>query len=563
MKNLMMIHCSNKKVNKIITAFFIIGLAMVLAFCPIVQTVALAESAQETTQQVLKVLSFLGATIWGTAASQAALVAVGISTPVMLTSALGTIITILIGLGVGVAVSSFVGWILDCLFDNCGATFWTYCKESWDRAHNKLLCSAAVFTLLVTQIKTALGIGEGSNSSSKFPYVTKNENPIDIDSTISSSKERFLSAINNDVYAYYYNNDVNLTVSQIGPYTFKIKTPISNWMADHFAIYLDDEKKFDFTFLDVPRYFVTPYLDEDKKLLYFRSVNYEFNRLDTFSPSGYCGNTLYSNDKSIYYNIYDDKGEVTQSIGLFAVDKNNTIHVTNNTLNLLYLLFVEGYALYEYPLKISVKNGEDVTNYDNSVTKVTNVTNVKNVYNTGTYSKDVTYDEEKDGISSIVDTFASATTAGNTLAGDVSIGLSDVAVGTLSQATAIADAASTTAVDASKVTAVDSAGVSTSLVNTPFIPWTTSLGLLKTASSGISDKFPFCIPSYLSEQISIIVADPKEPIFKLPFNLDTFDISETVNIDLTKFEKVTKVTDWLLVIVLIIGLCFATKKLMF
>ena len=90
--------------------------------------------------------------------------------------------------------------------------------------------------------------------------------------------------------------------------------------------------------------------------------------------------------------------------------------------------------------------------------------------------------------------------------------------------------------------------------------------LIKFSAEGIADKFPFCLPKFLYNQLNILVADAKDPKFKIPFKVESANLSGDIDLDLTmggKAKTVTKITDFFLCAALLVGLVFATKKLEF
>jgi hypothetical protein len=98
------------------------------------------------------------------------------------------------------------------------------------------------------------------------------------------------------------------------------------------------------------------------------------------------------------------------------------------------------------------------------------------------------------------------------------------------------------------------------------IPFDLGPKLIKSSAEGIADKFPFCLPKFLYNQLNILVADAKDPKFKIPFKVESANLSGDIDLDLTmsgKAKTVTKITDFFLCAALLVGLVFATKKLEF
>ena len=98
------------------------------------------------------------------------------------------------------------------------------------------------------------------------------------------------------------------------------------------------------------------------------------------------------------------------------------------------------------------------------------------------------------------------------------------------------------------------------------IPFDVGPKLIKFSAEGISDKFPFCLPKFLKEQLNIMVSDPKDPKFSIPFEVKSAKLKGDIDLDLTmggKAKTITNITDFFLCAALVVGLVFATKKLEF
>ena len=103
-----------------------------------------------------------------------------------------------------------------------------------------------------------------------------------------------------------------------------------------------------------------------------------------------------------------------------------------------------------------------------------------------------------------------------------SVGISDAttidAVGSLD----VSDVIGVVGVGASDISVPDTATGDDVPVDVPtdnVIPFDVGPKLIKFSAEGMSDKFPFCLPKFLKEQLNIMVADPKEPKFSIPFEV--------------------------------------------
>ena len=81
--------------------------------------------------------------------------------------------------------------------------------------------------------------------------------------------------------------------------------------------------------------------------------------------------------------------------------------------------------------------------------------------------------------------------------------------------------------------------------------------------SVISDKFPFCIPFDLIDSFRVLLADPIEPVFEIPLIIDHEDFSfkDSIEIDLTKFDSLLPIIQFLVLLFYVAGLILATRSL--
>lgn len=579
MNNLMMIHCSKKKSNIILTAIFIIGLACVMAFLPIAQTVAYAESQQEFIEVESKVIGTVVGTIVASASASALLAGVGIVTTAGITAFVGSLLCIFAGVAISCALGTIAGWIISQLVEHLSQSSFDALVNSWDNAKLKCTMAAATFQIVVAEIKEALGISSDSTVTTapvkKMFYTTDNTNLAN--TTIPDDvKDKNSYIINSNIDSGYFilyrgadSWKVGKTAGTMGSYNVYFNER-HTW-----SLYYGDNVTFSFYTGRVTSSggnnwaVIAPYLDEENKELNFRFLRFYYafamwndmyKNPSTFRYNGHDLSFNQSNNHHVTFTDNDIKYE------LVAVDLDGIAHVPTSIPNLFYMLLIKHYGLSVFETTDGqIKDNTSTKLYkDQYLSKKSSASGTQTIKSTGTKSDDVTYDKTKDGVTSVVDSIKSTLDAGNTVTGDVTLGVTDVATASISSTAALSDClVATSAVDMADVTATDATGDAVDMSGSQFIPWTTSLNMLQNSAGGIIDKFPFCIPSYLKSQLDIIVADPEEPIIKIPFVLETYGIDESMTLDFTKFEKVTKVTDWFLVIILIVGLCFATKKLMF
>ena len=147
---------SNKPAAKILVAFFVIALAMVMAFAPPVETVALANEVN----QVCAAVGVIVAAVTGSAVAGGMLATAGVTaTAAILTGTVSAFIAFLVAMGVGMTVASLIRLLTsESSLDKFGVSFWKTIKDVWDYNKQKVVCTAATFQMICAKIKQALGI---------------------------------------------------------------------------------------------------------------------------------------------------------------------------------------------------------------------------------------------------------------------------------------------------------------------------------------------------------------------------------------------------------------------
>lgn len=83
----------------------------------------------------------------------------------------------------------------------------------------------------------------------------------------------------------------------------------------------------------------------------------------------------------------------------------------------------------------------------------------------------------------------------------------------------------------------------------------------KLAGDSLGEKFPFCVPFDLFRMIQALDAVPVAPKWSIPFRIERLSIDESLELDLTEFEPVSKVFRWGLTLIFILGLLIVTRKM--
>lgn len=580
---------SNKLAAKILVAFFVIALAMVMAFAPPVETVALANEVN----QVCAAVGVIVAAVTGSAVAGGMLATAGVTaTAAILTGTVSAFIAFLVAMGVGMTVASLIRLLTsESSLDKFGVSFWKTIKDVWDYNKQKVVCTAATFQMICAKIKQALGIDGTAPEPTASDYIF-------ITSAAPTIDDLGLPTLNS------WNLEEDklpkpLTgVSSIGSLYYgksgqeaQKTTYVSNYYIGTYReggdIYgniglVVDDATYAFTtgvtLQEACGFVSKPIVNKASKSCWFiaseawqtafaggyRSsiAKLKINGSDLKTYSGNNGNYCYYSVSNGYLVAY-------------VVDDNGKIIKPKSVENFLYYTFYLGYRpAFAYG---------DSKNHDNTI--LDNHSNIKDMSDadykkvttessdlrkTRTRNKDVTYDSKKDRTKSITDAIKS--TGKTDVKGEVtldSVGISDAttidAVGSLD----VSDVIGVVGVGASDISVPDTATGDDVPVDVPtdnVIPFDLGPKLIKFSAEGISDKFPFCLPKFLKEQLNIMVADPQDPKFSIPFEVKSAKLKGDIDLDLTmggKAKMVTKITDFFLCAALLVGLVFATKKLEF
>lgn len=555
---------SDKLVAKILVAFFVVALALVMAFAPAVETVALANQVQETVQAITASVGVIVAALVGNAVFSSACATAGIT----LTAAFGTafvsaLLAFLAAMGVGILISSLIAFLTSEKSQALlSADFLRAVSTSWDRAKQKVICSAAVFQMIVSKIRQALGIESKDNnpgSISTFKAVTSVPTMSDFDlPEVDGTSKTFDSIVCGDVVgdikSIYYYGKTQFRTSDI-------------YASSGYSYFYD----FSCNTNNVPMVSLTPCININAKEMYLCCCGmsyYEIGSLNVNYGVSYKNYLLYTGSNGDEVNIISDVAR-----HLYCIQPDGKIIKPESIANFIYLI------LYKHCNAVSVKVSDDVLSGNDNVSDVSDSDAAKvntfdkgNLKNLGkTKSLDATYTEKNDRTKGIYDSIKS-TGKSTEVKGKVtldSVGISDAttidAVGSLD----VSDVIGVVGVGASDISVPDTATGDDVPVDVPtdnVIPFDVGPKLIKFSAEGISDKFPFCLPKFLKEQLNIMVSDPKDPKFTIPFEVKSAKLKGDIDLDLTmggKAKTVTKITDFFLCAALLVGLVFATKKLEF
>lgn len=585
MQSLMMITCSNKTAKRILTVVFTVCLALVIAFCPIAQTVAYAEAAETFSDLVAYIVGAVGG---GIAMNSYLALAGCTATTLILSGTVESFIFLLVAIGIGCSVAKIIQILLS---DSFSVSFWETLKTSWDRTVHRFKCSAAMFSVLVQKVKSYFGIGVEDHNDyyTDFPF-RNSKTPVNLDYYKSYYPQTALT------YNFYYKplkadvththrviNNFNdaILCECVGCETEGCMFPIVNntsCTVDPLCDFNLSGKTVTITIRNTGNTIIfdntydngscrlIPYPVVYKKELYFAFLTC-YNRDDNYLCSinrglKYNGYSLgYSSEKKTCF-INDG----TSNTYLYFLFSDGVIEPVDSQANFLYNLFIAGGSVVQCKTALTnVTTTDDITDdikkslsvagsVDGVIPKDADATTVK------PKPKDVTYDKTND----VTKTVVGKLTGVNVKSGDVVIEGSGVKGLDITDSLDIADAVSITNVAAEDVVIEDTAtGTDVSLPADGFIDWVLGVNLIKSASSGITEKFPFCIPTYLKSQLNILVAEEKEPIFKIPFKIKSANIGGDIEIDLTRFDSLIKITDFFLLAILVVGLAFSTKKMFF
>lgn len=575
---------SNKLKYKIITVFFVFCMSFVIAFCPIVQTVAYAN----TVNQFMEAVGFVVGSVSGGYLTSVMLAGVG--GVAACTSAVGGFLIVLAAVGAGISLATLISILTsEKSLDAFGVEFWETLANCVDLAKQKLLVTATTFVFLVERTKQVLGISSIPEATdfSFYHYVTDNDNSFtlksymdDVDNYIGFSGQHIL---NHEFSVDFYNDDEKDSKA--------FASLFYNWDNGIVTIELKKSSSFSIsgqgqshTYPHDALGLGKPFSKGDK--LYFPTSASPYNVvavkgehpgfiLDIKGSSdailGF-NNTRQENLRNLTYNGYslifssnkcyyiDDNTNVY----LYCVDDDNNLYVIQDFYNLLYLLFVNNCSIVHSSTAVDspteLLGSYSTGNISGSISSGNY--KMSSAKTASEYSNEVTYEKEKDMTTGVTKTLSNSNSIAND--GTITITASSGSGDTVSEDTTLSSAVNIVGITADDVTVTDTeTGEITDVNFPPEVVWRSGLELVKNSTSSITNYFPFCIPTYLKSQLNILVAEPESPIFTIPFVLESVNINESIKIDLTRFGSLTKITDFFLVAILIVGLCFSTKKIMF
>ena len=580
---------SNKLAAKILVAFFVIALAMVMAFAPPVETVALANEVN----QVCAAVGVIVAAVTGSAVAGGMLATAGVTaTAAILTGTVSAFIAFLVAMGVGMTVASLIRLLTsESSLDKFGVSFWKTIKDVWDYNKQKVVCTAATFQMICAKIKQALGIDGTAPEPTASDYIF-------ITSAAPTIDDLGLPTLNSWTLEEDKLPKPLTGVSSIGSLYYgksgqeaQKTTYVSNYYIGTYResgdIYgniglVVDDATYAFTtgvtLQEACGFVSIPIVNKASKSCWFiaseawqtafaggyRSsiAKLKINGSDLKTYSGNNGNYCYYSVSNGYLVAY-------------VVDDNGKIIKPKSVENFLYYTFYLGYRpAFAYgdsknKDKTILDNHSNIKDMsDADYKKVT--TESSDLRKTRTRNKDVTYNSKKDRTKSITDAIKS--TGKTDVKGEVtldSVGLSESTVIDTVKALDVSDVIGVAGVSATDLAVTDTATGEETKIDVPAeesIAFDLGPKLIKFSAEGIADKFPFCLPKFLYNQLNILVADAKDPKFKIPFKVESANLSGDIDLDLTmsgKAKTVTKITDFFLCAALLVGLVFATKKLEF
>lgn len=580
---------SNKLAAKILVAFFVIALAIVMAFAPPVETVALANEVN----QVCAAVGVIVAAVTGSAVAGGMLATAGVTaTAAILTGTVSAFIAFLVAMGVGMTVASLIRLLTsESSLDKFGVSFWKTIKNVWDYNKQKVVCTAATFQMICAKIKQALGIDGTAPEPTASDYIF-------ITSAAPTIDDLGLPTLNSWTLEEDKLPKPLTGVSSIGSLYYgksgqeaQKTTYVSNYYIGTYResgdIYgniglVVDDATYAFTtgvtLQEACGFVSKPIVNKASKSCWFiaseawqtafaggyRSsiAKLKINGSDLKTYSGNNGNYCYYSVSNGYLVAY-------------VVDDNGKIIKPKSVENFLYYTFYLGYRpAFAYgdsknKDKTILDNHSNIKDMsDSDYKKVT--TESSDLRKTRTRNKDVTYNSKKDRTKSITDAIKSTGKAD--VKGKVtldSVGLSESTAIDTVKSLDVSDVIGVVGVSATDLAVTDTATGEETKIDAPTeeaIPFDLGPKLIKFSAEGIADKFPFCLPKFLYNQLNILVADAKDPKFKIPFKVESANLSGDIDLDLTmsgKAKTVTKITDFFLCAALLVGLVFATKKLEF
>lgn len=580
---------SNKLAAKILVAFFVIALAMVMAFAPPVETVALANEVN----QVCEAVGVVAGMLFGSATFSAMWATAGVTLTIALCSDIAAaLICFLVAMGVGMTVATMITHITsEKSLDLLDVSFWKDLQASWNRAKQKVVCTAATFQMICAKIKQALGIDGTAPEPTASDYIFITSSAPTIDDlglpTLNSwnlEEDKLPKPLTGvaSIGSLYYGKSGQEAQKTTYVSNYYIGTyRESGDIYGNIGLVVDDATyafTTGVTLQEACGFVSKPIVNKASKSCWFiaseawqtafaggyRSsiAKLKINGSNLITYSGNNGDYCYYSVSNGYLVAY-------------VVDDNGKIIKPKSVENFLYYTFYLGYRpAFAYgdsknKDKTILDNHSNIKDMsDADYKKVT--TESSDLRKTRTRNKDVTYDSKKDRTKSITDAIKS--TGKTDVKGKVtldSVGISDAttidAVGSLD----VSDVIGVVGVGASDISVPDTATGDDVPVDVPtdnVIPFDVGPKLIKFSVEGISDKFPFCLPKFLKEQLNIMVADPQDPKFSIPFEVKSAKLKGDIDLDLTmggKAKMVTKITDFFLCAALLVGLVFATKKLEF
>ena len=580
---------SNKLAAKILVAFFVIALAMVMAFAPPVETVALANEVN----QVCAAVGVIVAAVTGSAVAGGMLATAGVTaTAAILTGTVSAFIAFLVAMGVGMTVASLIRLLTsESSLDKFGVSFWKTIKDVWDYNKQKVVCTAATFQMICAKIKQALGIDGTAPEPTASDYIFITSAAPTIDDlglpTLNSwnlEEDKLPKPLTGvaSIGSLYYGKSGQEAQKTTYVSNYYIGTyRESGDIYGNIGLVVDDATyafTTGVTLQEACGFVSKPIVNKASKSCWFiaseawqtafaggyRSsiAKLKINGSDLKTYSGNTGEYCYYSVSNGYLVAY-------------VVDDNGKIIKPKSVENFLYYTFYLGYRpAFAY----GDSKNQDKTILDNhsnikdmsdaDYKKVT--TESSDLRKTRTRNKDVTYNSKKDRTKSITDAIKSTGKAD--VKGKVtldSVGLSESnGIGTV-KSLDVSDVIGVVGVSATDLAVTDTATGEETKIDAPAeeaIPFDLGPKLIKFSAEGIADKFPFCLPKFLYNQLNILVADAKDPKFKIPFKVESANLSGDIDSDLTmsgKAKTVTKITDFFLCAALLVGLVFATKKLEF
>lgn len=580
---------SNKLAAKILVAFFVIALAMVMAFAPPVETVALANEVN----QVCAAVGVIVAAVTGSAVAGGMLATAGVTaTAAILTGTVSAFIAFLVAMGVGMTVASLIRLLTsESSLDKFGVSFWKTIKDVWDYNKQKVVCTAATFQMICAKIKQALGIDGTAPEPTASDYIFITSAAPTIDDlglpTLNSwnlEEDKLPKPLTgvSSIGSLYYGKSGQEAQKTTYVSNYYIGTyRESGDIYGNIGLVVDDATyafTTGVTLQEACGFVSIPIVNKASKSCWFISsevwqtafaggyrssiAKLKINGSNLITYSGNNGNYCYYSVSNGYLVAY-------------VVDDNGKIIKPKSVENFLYYTFYLGYRpAFAYgdsknKDKTILDNHSNIKDMsDADYKKVT--TESSDLRKTRTRNKDVTYNSKKDRTKSITDAIKS--TGKTDVKGKVtldSVGLSESTVIDTVKALDVSDVIGVSGVSATDLAVTDTATGEETKIDAPAegsIPFDLGPKLIKNSAEGIADKFPFCLPKFLYNQLNILVADAKDPKFKIPFKVESANLSGDIDLDLTmsgKAKTVTKITDFFLCAALLVGLVFATKKLEF